>query len=129
MMEKDQAQWLGGKIVGWRDFVVTLAGMARRHPQTAYAGLQKSLQQESAFTQCVTPGIRMEFQEVEDELRYIFLRSLFQGLVPDPREGDHRSPSQAGWYCPPQPYSDLRVELDIVLCLNRTHHCNAPWGG
>ena len=32
------------------------------HPQTSYTGLQKSLQQEWAFVQRVTPGIGPEFQ-------------------------------------------------------------------
>ena len=35
--------------------------VARKHPQSAYAGLQKSLQQEWAFMQQVTPGIGDEF--------------------------------------------------------------------
>ena len=34
-----QAWWLEEKVEGWLDLVSTLAGVARRHPQTAYAGL------------------------------------------------------------------------------------------
>ena len=58
-----------------------MAGVARRHLQTAYAGLQKSLQQEWAFVQRFTLGVRMEFQAVEDELQYIFISALFQGAT------------------------------------------------
>ena len=36
-------QFFGEKVYGWRDSVATLAGLARRHPQTTYVGLQKSL--------------------------------------------------------------------------------------
>ena len=53
--------------------------VARRHPQTAYAGLQKSLHQEWAFVQSATPDIGMGFQLVEYALQDIFLHSLFQG--------------------------------------------------
>ena len=38
--------WLGEKVEVWQDLVATLAGVARQHLQTAYAGLRKSLQQE-----------------------------------------------------------------------------------
>ena len=38
--------WLGEKAGGWRDLAATLVRVACWHPQTAYAGLQKFLQQE-----------------------------------------------------------------------------------
>ena len=37
-----QDLWLGGKVEAWQDSVATLDEVARRHPQTAYVGLQKS---------------------------------------------------------------------------------------
>ena len=40
-METVQARWMGEKFLGWQKLVATLAGMARRQPQTAYVGLQK----------------------------------------------------------------------------------------
>ena len=42
-----------------------IPGVARKHPQSAYAGLQKSLQQEWAFVQHVNPGIGNAFGPVE----------------------------------------------------------------
>ena len=54
-------------------------GVAENHPQTAYAGLQKSLHQEWAFVQRVTPDIGTAFQPVEDALRGAFLPALFKG--------------------------------------------------
>ena len=36
--------WMGEKVEGWRDSVAKLAGVARWYLQTAYKGLQKSLQ-------------------------------------------------------------------------------------
>ena len=61
--------------------MATLAGMACRHPQTAYAVLQNSLQEEWSFVQRVTLDIGMAFQVVEDVLREIFLPALFQGAM------------------------------------------------
>ena len=57
-----QSQWMGGNIVGWRDLVATLDGLARRYLHTAYTVLQKSLQQEWAFLHSFTLCIRVEFQ-------------------------------------------------------------------
>ena len=39
-----EREWLGKKIQGWKELVAILAGFALKHPQSAYAGLQKSLQ-------------------------------------------------------------------------------------
>ena len=38
--------WLAEKVEVWTHLVEVLAGVALRHPQTTYVGLQKSLQQE-----------------------------------------------------------------------------------
>ena len=64
-----------------------MAGVARKHPQSAYAGLQKSLQQEWAFVQRVTPGIEDEFIPVEGEITKAFLPALFEGSGAVPRGG------------------------------------------
>ena len=53
---------MGVNIVGWRDLVATLDGVARRYLHTIYTVLQKSLQQEWAFLQSFTLCIRVEFQ-------------------------------------------------------------------
>ena len=50
-----EGRWLAAKIKGWTEAVEILAGVAQKHPQSAYAVLQKSLQQEWAFMQQVTP--------------------------------------------------------------------------
>ena len=54
--------------------------MARKHPQSAYAGLQNSLQQEWAFVQRVTPGISNASEPVEEEIAKAFLPALFEGV-------------------------------------------------
>ena len=51
-----EGQWVQEKVEGWREYVSTLAGVARKHPQSAYEGLQKSLKQEWAFVQRGTPA-------------------------------------------------------------------------
>ena len=68
------------KIQGWTESVETLSGVARKHPQSAYAGLQKSLQQEWAFLQQVTPDIGYNLVPLEQALRETFIPALFQGL-------------------------------------------------
>ena len=44
-----ERECLGKKVEGWTESVAILAGVVLNHPQYAYAGLQKSLQQEWAF--------------------------------------------------------------------------------
>ena len=57
----------------------TLSGVARKHPQSAYAGYQNSLQQEWEFMQRATPDIRDAFGQAEQELQDAFITALFQG--------------------------------------------------
>ena len=40
----DKYIWLADKVQGWIELVKTLPGIARKHLQPTYAGLQKSLQ-------------------------------------------------------------------------------------
>ena len=61
--------------------VAILAGVALKHPQSAYVGLQKSLQQEWAFVQRVTPGVGAAFGPFEEALREVLVPDLFQGLT------------------------------------------------
>ena len=75
-----ERQWVRTKVEGWAESVKTLVGVALKHPQSAYAGLQKSLQQEWAFVQRVTPGIGEEFGPVEEEIAKAFLPELFVGV-------------------------------------------------
>ena len=41
-----EKRWLAGKVEGWEESVRTLAWVYRKHLQSAYAGLHKSLHQE-----------------------------------------------------------------------------------
>ena len=56
--------WLADKVQGWAESVKTLSGVACNHPQSAYAGLQKSLQHYWTFVQQVTPEIWDNFVPV-----------------------------------------------------------------
>ena len=75
-----QESLLDEKVQGWAESVKTLAVLARNHLQSAYAGLQKSLQQEWAFVKRVTPIIGDAFVPVEEALQATFVPSLFQVL-------------------------------------------------
>ena len=68
------------KIKGWTESVKILAWVSRKHPQSAYAGLQKSLQKEWAFVQWITLGIGDAFGPVEKALRETLVPDLFEGL-------------------------------------------------
>ena len=72
--------WLAEKVQEWMESAKNLLGIAHNHPQSAYAGLYKSLQQEWAFVQRVTPGIGNAFGPAEQALQESFIPDLFQGL-------------------------------------------------
>ena len=80
----------------------TLVGVIRKHPQYAYAGLQKPLQQEWAFVHWVTLGIGDAFIPVEKSLQETFLPELFEELGEGaPGRGVTRLPvKQAGMALP-----------------------------
>jgi hypothetical protein len=54
-----------------------LAYVAPKHPQAAYAGLQKLLQAEWQFLQRITEGIDIEFSGIKNELFTKFLPAHF----------------------------------------------------
>ena len=75
-----EAAWVGENIQGWKEAVKILAGLACHNPQASYIGLQKYLQKDWSFVQCVTLGIGEAFQTVEDALQWSFLLVIFQGV-------------------------------------------------
>ena len=72
-----EREWLGRKIKGWKESVAILAGVALKHPHSAYTRLQKSLQQEWDFVQRVTPEVGAAFGPVEEALQDVFVPALF----------------------------------------------------
>ena len=72
---------MGKKIQGWTELVAILEGFALKQLQSAYAGLKKSLQQEWAFVQRVTPGVGAGFGPVKEALREVFVPAIFRGLT------------------------------------------------
>ncbi len=69
--------WIKPKIQAWIQGIADLAKVARRFPQTAFAGMSKSYQQEWAFLQRVVPDSGPLFTEVEAAIDQIFLPALF----------------------------------------------------
>ena len=63
-----ETTWLYEKVQGWEESVRKLLWVDHKHPQSYYAGLNKSLQQEWVFVQQVTPDILDAFVPVEKAL-------------------------------------------------------------
>ena len=63
----------------WSHGVKVLAKIARRHPQSAYAGLGVSLQSEWQYLQRTVPGVGTLMGPIEEALREKFFPSLFGG--------------------------------------------------
>ena len=72
--------WLAEKLKRWTHSVDVLDKVACRHLQTAYAGLQKSIQQEWDFVHRVKLHTREAFRPVEEALEKSFLMALLREL-------------------------------------------------
>ena len=81
--EESRNEWLAPQIEAWEAGVKTLARVAKRFPQTAYAGLTKSLQTEWTYLQWVVPDIANAFAPIEEAIKTDFLPALFDGEPPD----------------------------------------------
>ena len=98
-----------------------LTGVAHKHPQSAYTGLQKSLQQEWAFVQRVTPGVGETFGPVEEALREIFVPELFRGLLEGlPKRENTRLPVKQAGLALPDPVQTA-LENWTVSCVITVH--------
>lgn len=71
-------EWVREKVRGWVDGVKILASVAKRFPQTAYAGLTFSLQNEWQYVMRTVPGIAALFDPLEKEIRSNFLPALLE---------------------------------------------------
>ena len=71
-----QAVWLLPQIQKRVDGIKTLAQIAKKYPQAAYAGLTYSLQQEWLYMQRVLDVGNVAFEPLEDALRTHFLPAL-----------------------------------------------------
>jgi hypothetical protein len=77
--------WIQGKTHNWAEAVKELASAANKnYPQTAYSGLQRSLQHEWQFVQRVIPDIGDQFAEMGKAISHTFLPALFgEDIVDD----------------------------------------------
>ena len=63
----------------WAQGVKVLSKIARRHPQSAYAGLGMSLQSEWQYLQRTVPGVGTLMGPIEEALREKIFPLLFGG--------------------------------------------------
>jgi hypothetical protein len=75
----DQMMWIEAKVVDCTSAIADVAFIVISHPQSAYAGLQKSLLQEWQFVQREVKGIDADFSEIKKSITDLFLPSLFAG--------------------------------------------------
>ena len=73
---QDGSTWLRPQIDSWCFGVHALAKAAVQYPQTAYAGLCKSLQSEWLYLQRVLPNCGEAFAPLESAIREQFLPAL-----------------------------------------------------
>ena len=76
-----EAAWVDPQVSEWVAGVQALAKVARRYPQTAFAGLARSLQSEWQFLQRVTPDIAPAFAPLEAAIATEFFPALLQASV------------------------------------------------
>ena len=72
----EEEEWLTPQVAKWVDGVNSLARVAWRYPQTAYAGLVWCLQAEWQYLCRVCPGVGPHLQPIEDALRLRFIPAV-----------------------------------------------------
>ena len=77
----EEHAWVGEKVEEWCEAVDKIGEAGKLVPQAAYAGMQRSLQQEWAFLLRVIPGIGHKFRELEERLRLGFFHPLLGGPI------------------------------------------------
>ncbi len=75
-------RWLNPMVKKWVTGIETLARIAVRFPQTAYAGLVSSLQAKWQYICCVVPGAGQYLEPVESALCEKFIPALLQVSEP-----------------------------------------------
>lgn len=117
------------KTTHWTNAVEQLAQVARTQPQVAYAGLQKSLQQEWQFVQRVRQDIGNDFHNVQKAIAADFLPSLFGDNImdDDPRIRLATLPVKAAGLALPNPVesADPNYLSSLEAC---SHLCEAILG-
>jgi hypothetical protein len=81
-------RWLNPKVQKWVAGIETLARIASRFPQTAYAGLVSSLQAEWQYISRVVPGAERLLGPIEKTICEKFIPALLQ--VSDPVDDKFR---------------------------------------
>jgi hypothetical protein len=80
---QERDKWLKGKTDAWENSIQQLSDVAGAYPQSAYAGLQKSIQAEWTFVQRVVRGVGPKFDGVRDKMRSTFLPALLKTSITD----------------------------------------------
>jgi hypothetical protein len=96
--KKERDEWVSAKAEEWANGVRILAGIARKYPQTAYAGLTMSLQAEWQYVARTVPEIGVLFEPVERAIREAFLPILLgvESISADMRQLLSQGVKQAG---------------------------------
>ena len=79
----DKDAWLAAKTDQWTHQIHCLSAACERFPQSAFCGMQKSLQMQWQFVQRVVECPPSAFAAVETAMADIFLPELFQCQPPD----------------------------------------------
>jgi hypothetical protein len=77
----DETNWIDPQINHWISGIEALSKVARRYPQTAYAGFTKSLQAEWQYVQRVTPNLTQAFAPLEMAISQVFLPALLNSSI------------------------------------------------
>ena len=96
--------WLEPKIQKWVAAIKVMGHAAKRYPQTAYAGMTRSLMCEWQYLQRVLPGVSDAFEPIEEALRCHFLPQLLgQATVSDRLRERLKQPVNKGGLGIPNP--------------------------
>jgi hypothetical protein len=123
-------EWIRKKTKSWTEAVTDLAVVAKNFPQSAYSGLQKSLQQEWQFVQRVKEGVGEKFTAIEEAISNTFLPALFGDEYDedDPCWKLACLPVKHAGMAIPDPTTSAQSNFEASILLICSHLFAALWG-
>ena len=128
---ESQQSWLQPKIDKWVENVKLLSKAARRFPQTAYAGLAKSLQMEWTYLQRVVPDVSAFFEPIEEAITSDFLPALLAGGMAETDEAFRNLtcfPVRYAGLGIPNPVKQAKRQYDTSLEMTEPVHRSLRFG-
>lgn len=108
-------EWVENKISGWAEEIENLAEIAHLAPQSLFTCLQRCLQHQWLFLQCVLPNIQDSFDDIESTIT-TFLSAIFGSEITSTTRDWTSAPIRDGGVAIPKPKDASNLNFITSQC-------------